>query len=193
MDSTDFWTRFVEAAGPRDGEALMRQLRDTARAEHVDVLEWRFDPLQVELAELAVHRLGATSTRYVVDPDEVVTDGMPADRLVAEWWIETPHVERRLAARSGLVARSADVAIAPVVIPVTTSGPWVECGDVAVDRDVRRVRIPVPPRFGEMHCDAPDLALRWRLATREAFTAYFSRDYRVVDFLGDAYLLARQA
>jgi predicted GNAT superfamily acetyltransferase len=33
-----------------------------------------------------------------------------------------------------------------------------------------------------MMAEAPDLALRWRMATREIFLAYFGRRYRAVDF-----------
>ena len=40
----------------------------------------------------------------------------------------------------------------------------------------------IPPRFTDMLERRPELAYAWRLATREIFTAYLSRGYRVVDF-----------
>ena len=49
--------------------------------------------------------------------------------------------------------------------------------------------------FTEMLSRAPDLALAWRMATREIFTTYFARGYRAVEFFLDrparkgAYLL----
>jgi chorismate synthase len=52
--------------------------------------------------------------------------------------------------------------------------------------------------FTEMQREAPDLALEWRLHSRELFEAYFKRGYRVVDFFLDRgrhrgrYLLARR-
>ena len=57
--------------------------------------------------------------------------------------------------------------------------------------------MPVPPSFGDLQQMQTDLALAWRLTSRAAFTAYFARGYRVVDFLrdgdgGGSYLLARQ-
>jgi predicted GNAT superfamily acetyltransferase len=51
--------------------------------------------------------------------------------------------------------------------------------------------------FTDMQRDAPDLALEWRMQTREAFEAYFARGYRVLDFFLDRahargrYLLAK--
>jgi predicted GNAT superfamily acetyltransferase len=46
---------------------------------------------------------------------------------------------------------------------------------------------------------APGLALEWRMATREIFTAYFARGHRAVEFFLDrearkgTYLLVKQA
>ena len=57
--------------------------------------------------------------------------------------------------------------------------------------------VEIPMGFTEMIFAAPDLALAWRMATRELFTVYFSRGYRAVDFRLDraarkgAYLLIR--
>jgi predicted GNAT superfamily acetyltransferase len=48
-----------------------------------------------------------------------------------------------------------------------------------------------------MLSQAPDLALSWRLTTREIFTTYFGRGYRAVEFFLDrparkgAYLMVR--
>ena len=39
--------------------------------------------------------------------------------------------------------------------------------------------------FTEMLSKAPDLALAWRLVTREIFTTYFARGYRAVEFFLD--------
>ena len=36
--------------------------------------------------------------------------------------------------------------------------------------------------FTEMQQEAPELALEWRLQTREIFESYFARGYRAVDF-----------
>jgi predicted GNAT superfamily acetyltransferase len=49
-----------------------------------------------------------------------------------------------------------------------------------------------------MQRDQPDLALEWRMATRQIFHTYLNRGYRVVDFLfareagRGEYLLARK-
>jgi predicted GNAT superfamily acetyltransferase len=42
--------------------------------------------------------------------------------------------------------------------------------------------VEVPAAFTEMQQVVPDLALRWRLQTRQIFEAYLARGYRAVDF-----------
>src|SRR5262249_50091026 len=132
------------------------------RFDGIDFIEWRFDPCLAAGGALAIHRLGATSTRYFVDPEEPGPDGRSLDRLLAEWWIETPHVKRRLSARRGLIARSADVTTAPVVIRVAPDS-WPTYDGDAVDGVEPRVWIPIPADFDEIQRKAPELALRWRM------------------------------
>ena len=172
------------------GEALKLAQRERALGQGVDLVEWTFDPLQAANAHLNFVGLGAIASEYLVNVYGQLSGplhrGTPTDRLIAEWWIGRPHVERRLAARSALgVARSVEVLDAPLAIEAGQEGDWLAAGPVRPDLDARRVRIPVPPRFGEMQQRETDLALAWRLATRRAFQAYFARGYRAVDFFLD--------
>ena len=117
-------------------------------------------------------------------------------RTAKAYRISTPHVERRLAAPAPVTLRSEEIADAPVVNRLKRAGEWLECADVDLSIDSRRLAVQIPMGFTGMLSGAPDLALAWRLATREIFTTYFSRGYRAVDFFIDrehrrgAYLLA---
>ena len=192
--------------GSRIGERLKAAQRERVLARGMDLIEWTFDPLQAQNAYLNIAVLGCVASTYLIDAYGEMRGplhrGTPTDRLVAEWWIRRPHVERRLALRSGargipLVARASTVADAPSAIDPRPSGAWLEPGGVKTDLDARRILVPVPPNFGELQRQARDLALAWRQASRAAFMSYFARGYRVVDFLrnraegGGAYLLSR--
>jgi len=190
-----------EARGRGLGRALKRAQRDRALAAGVDLVEWTFDPLQAANAHLNVFTLGATSGTYLIDAYGSMSGplhrGTPTDRLIAEWWIRTPHVERRLG-RAGPAIRSAEILSAPEALSATTDDGWARPGDPRLDLDARRVLIAIPPQFTELQVSAGDLALAWRLASREVFTTYFARGYRVVDFLlddrrGGRYLLEAPA
>ncbi len=183
-----------DARGAALGERLKIAQRERAIAAGVDLIEWTFDPLQAQNAHLNISVLGCVASTYRVDAYGALAGplhrGTPTDRLVAEWELVVPHVVRRLARRqdSGTslpTLRTIDLRDVPTAVPVTTEGDWPRSGRALLDLDALRIFVPVPPRFGEMQRDRTDLALAWRLATRAAFTTYFARGYRVVDFLRD--------
>lgn len=190
-----------EARGKGLGVALKLQQRDRALAQGAELVEWTFDPLQATNAHLNFASLGVTAAQYLVDVygpmDGPLHRGTPTDRLIAEWWIRRPHVERRLARQTAGAVRSAEVRDSPAALAAVPLASWPRPGAVKTGLADRRVRIAAPGRFSEMQQQATDVALAWRMATREAFQAYFARGYQAVDFLldresgGGAYLLAR--
>jgi len=189
------------------GRRLKLAQRDRALAMGIELIEWTFDPLQAVNAHLNFARLGAIATTYEIDiygaSSSVLHRGTPTDRLIAEWWIQRPHVERRIAAPgsgaastgAAMLARDRGVADAPVLNEPASHEPWDVPAAAVRTVEGPRVLIRVPARFTEMQAEQADLALAWRLQTRELFTACFARGYRAVDFLkdgrgGGAYLLA---
>lgn len=186
------------------GRALKLEQRERALAMGLDLIEWTFDPLQAVNAHLNFAKLGVISTTYAEniygDSSSVLHRGTPTDRLIVEWWIRRPHVERRIAGNTGdagLTARDSGVASAPVLNALASRDPWdLPPGRVLPHGGAPRVLIRVPARFSEMQAEQPDLARAWRAQTRELFTACFADGYRAVDFFrddraGGAYLLAK--
>jgi len=61
-----------------------------------DLIEWTFDPLEIKNAWLNVVKLGAIARRYYVNhygyTSSVLHQGLPTDRLVAEWWLKSRRV-----------------------------------------------------------------------------------------------------
>ena len=99
---------------------------------------------------------------------------------------------------AGNPARASRVAQGPVLNPPASRDPWDTPAEALLPAQGERVLIRVPARLTEMEAQQPDLALAWRLQTRELFTTCFAHGYRAVDFLkdeqgGGAYLLARTA
>jgi len=174
------------------GERLKWAQRERVLAQGVELVEWTFDPLQAANAHFNLNVLGAVGASYGVDVYGSLAGplhrGTPTDRLIVDWAIGSPHVDRRRRARAGdpdLAVRSADVASAPILIRTTPVAEWVAVAAVEPRFDTRRVSVPVPPRFSEMQQQATDLAMAWRLAAREVMTAAFDAGYRAVDFLRD--------
>jgi predicted GNAT superfamily acetyltransferase len=80
---------------------LGAQLKLAQRKEALDrgirLIEWTFDPLEIKNAYLNLCKLGAIACRYEVDfygvSSSRLQGGLPTDRLVAEWQLDSSRVE----------------------------------------------------------------------------------------------------
>jgi predicted GNAT superfamily acetyltransferase len=149
--------------------------RQDALSRNIDRIEWTFDPLLVKNACFNLVRLGAIVRRYLPNAYGATTsplhNGLPTDRLVAEWWLRSTRV--RHAVSSG----SASKTKAP-------SRPA---------RGKEWVRIRVPPGMDDLARDKPDEAARVQAEIRQEFEHWLGRGYAAtsveLDSTGGAYLL----
>lgn len=78
------------------GRRLKLAQRDDALARGFELIEWTFDPLEIKNAFLNIERLGAIARRYTINQYGVSSSplqgGLPTDRLVAEWWLNSKRV-----------------------------------------------------------------------------------------------------
>ncbi len=83
------------------GRRLKLRQREDALERGIGLIEWTFDPLELKNAFFNIGRLGATIRQYHENVYGVTASplhgGLPTDRLVAEWWIQSERVERILA------------------------------------------------------------------------------------------------
>ena len=93
------------------GRRLKLAQREDALARGISLVEWTFDPLQSRNAYLNICRLGAVARRYLTDvygfTSSPLHAGLPTDRLVAEWHLESARVADILAGKQPL--RPSDV------------------------------------------------------------------------------------
>jgi predicted GNAT superfamily acetyltransferase len=184
------------------GYQLKLLQRERALHAGLDLVQWTYDPLQAMNAHFNFAKLGVVVEEYAVNIYGVSASPLhganPTDRFIADWWIRRSHVERRLAP-AAMTMRDQGVAEAGRInraAPAT--GEWLECVDVDLALDARRLAVEIPMGFTEMLSKAPDLALAWRMATREIFTTYFARGYHAVEFFLDrpsrkgSYLMVKQ-
>jgi predicted GNAT superfamily acetyltransferase len=197
------WSHMLGVAGDARGAGLGFRLkvaqREAALDLGVDLIEWTYDPLQTTNAHLNFARLGVVVEEYVEnvygDSSSPLHRGVATDRFIAQWRLREPHVERRLSAPDGLLARDSSVGAAPVVNPSAVGAGWRTPGRADLAIETRRVLVEVPVGFSDMLRREPQLAIDWRLTTREILTTYFARGYRAVDFFrgtdAGRYLLAQ--
>jgi predicted GNAT superfamily acetyltransferase len=85
------------------GRKLKMAQREDVLARGISLVEWTFDPLQTKNAYFNICRLGAVARRYLTDvygsTSSPLHAGLPTDRLVAEWHLESERVVEILAGK----------------------------------------------------------------------------------------------
>lgn len=155
----------------------LEQRRLVAEAGFAEI-HWTFDPLQVTNAHLNLNKLGAVAAEFVQDAYGESTSplhrGTPTDRLIVHWPVTgapmAPHP-----------AETGDLHAVPVVNPVHMDDGWPMCEEASgVSLGADHVLVCVPDEFSRMLVEAPERALRWRLATRPLFAQILGAGYRAI-------------
>jgi predicted GNAT superfamily acetyltransferase len=135
------------------GRRLKLFQREEALSRGIRLIEWTFDPFELRNAYFNVTRLGAVMRRYLPNLYGITTSplhsGIPTDRLVAEWHLDSERVR----------AAAAGHALGPP-------------GAAAV-------RISVPTEIGEIKKRDPARAVRIQDTLRGEFERWFATRYAV--------------
>jgi predicted GNAT superfamily acetyltransferase len=82
------------------GFRLKLEQRVEALSRGIPRMEWTFDPLEIKNAYLNIHRLGAVIREYRPDfygvSSSRLQGGLPTDRLLAEWELDSDRVQATL-------------------------------------------------------------------------------------------------
>ena len=188
------------------GFKLKRAQWQWVRQQGIERITWTYDPLQSRNAYLNVARLGAVCSRYLPDYYGTMTDsinaGMPSDRFLVDWWVNSPRVNNRLEKRprrpldlGDYFSAGAEIVnptkLSPSGFPQPPEKTWLlESLAESLGAEIPLPEnqppfylVEIPPDIQAMRAAEPDLALRWRRHTREVFTALFARGYLVTDFV----------
>jgi predicted GNAT superfamily acetyltransferase len=78
------------------GRLLKLKQREEAQKAGIELIEWTFDPLEIRNAHFNVERLGVVVRRFIGNLYGITSSrlhgGLPTDRLVAEWHVNSPRV-----------------------------------------------------------------------------------------------------
>jgi predicted GNAT superfamily acetyltransferase len=135
------------------GRALKLFQRKDALVRGMNLVEWTFDPLELRNAHFNFERLGAVARKFIPNcygiTESPLHSGMPTDRLVAEWWLDSPRVKRLLGELGG--------------------------GAPEVSKD--SVRIEIPTNIGTLRHQDRAPAEKIQTAVREQFLKAFASNY----------------
>jgi predicted GNAT superfamily acetyltransferase len=144
-----------EARGLHLGARLKWYQRDWCLARGIDLVRWTYDPMRRLNAGLNIATLGAIVRVYY--PDYYgkmlgINAGLPSDRLLAEWHLNSPGVAAKAAGQTDSVAAATDLTVA------------------------------LPEDYDALVGSDPARALAERLRLRDALVAAFARGEAIIGF-----------
>jgi len=142
------------------GAQLKLEQRREALSRGIRHMEWTFDPLEIKNAWLNIHKLGAIACSYRVNfygvSSSRLQGGLPTDRLLAEWELDSPRVIASLE------------------------------GHPAAYQIEKRILVPASIYEWKASHQNRERALAVQLENREKFQQAFARGQAVLGFTRDA-------
>lgn len=167
------------------GYRLKLHQREQLLGSGVERVRWTFDPLEARNAHLNLRRLGATAFEYRRDvygsSNSPLHAGIGTDRLVVDWAITSPRVERCV---QGMDDRDAEACLdAPVLNPPVMAGDLPCPGPDIAEPSGSIVRVAIPRDIQELKRADLATAVAWRRSVRTALETAFTGGYVAVDLL----------
>ena len=151
-------------------------------------MAWTFDPMQALNANLNLEHLGAIGVKYYRDfygkLGGDLAGELATDRLLALWRLRVPQVLERL---DGKVASPPPEMETAVALASEAGEPL----EPALGLSAPRIGIAAPESANSLFARERDLARRWRMAQRSAFSTYLAKGYVATRFVEGSYHLER--
>lgn len=168
------------------GEQLKWAQREKALRRDLPLITWTYDPLEASNAYLNLHKLGAISNSYQINVygEDFLKfgAGLPSDRFIVEWWLNSERVVRRENLRSAL-EKEISLMNYPSINPSSKSSKFRRIQTLNLEQSEELLLCEIPANMQELKKSDRDLALDWRMKTRRALKSYFEIGYFAVDVI----------
>lgn len=173
------------------GFALKRAQWQMVRHQGIDHITWTYDPLLSRNAHLNIAKLGAVCDTYrrseYGDMRDGLNAGLPSDRFLVDWWVNTRRVERRLSKRARRRLKLDDFSKAELqpLYSLQTKSDLPYPPEHFSPLEGNLTLAEIPSDFSRLKEENFSLARDWRFFSRELFETAFSTGYIVTDFIYD--------
>jgi predicted GNAT superfamily acetyltransferase len=173
------------------GYKLKLAQRDRALAQGINRMTWTFDPLQSLNAHFNFAKLGVIADAYKINFYGETTSsflhqiGNGTDRLWVTWPLDSSRVRDRLQAKDQNRTSNLDLDRITCLIQVGPNNVP-QRGQSSPVTGEKYTSIEIPADINSLQRESPELAVRWREATRWAFTEALSSGYQIEDFYGSS-------
>lgn len=159
------------------GEQLKWRQREIALRKGYDLIKWTFDPLETRNAYLNLTKLNGICNTYIEncygEMKDDINNGLPSDRFEVYWHLKSPHVAKRKSLdMNGMVALNAT--------EKNRAGHLTYKDKDTVEPGADVYSLAVPKQFQQLKAEDPELAMEWRMKTREKFQSLFEAGYSAV-------------
>ena len=171
------------------GYRLKLAQRDRALAQGINRMTWTFDPLQSLNAHFNFTKLGVVADDYKINFYGEATSsflhqiGIGTDRLWVTWLLDSGRVNERLQTKGQSRTSHADLAAIPCLVQVGPNNVPQPARALEIAGQ-HNISIEIPADINAVQRESPELAMRWREATRWAFSEAMASGYQVEDFCG---------
>ena len=171
------------------GYKLKLAQRDRALAQGITRMTWTFDPLQSLNAHFNFAKLGVVADVYKINFYGEATSsflhqiGNGTDRLWVTWPLDSRRVHERLQTKGH--SRTSNIEldrIARLVRVGSNNEP--QRGQTSEVPGEEYLSIEIPADINKLHRENPESTVRWREATRWAFSEAIASGYVIKDFCG---------
>jgi predicted GNAT superfamily acetyltransferase len=158
--------------------------RKLALQEGIKFICWTYDPLQSRNAALNITRLGVRVEEYLPDCygrfPSVIEKGLPSDRFVVSWQVDSARVARCL---QGSSPPAIDLDLPRINETRRNEEGFIVNRGISFSFAEPRLLLEIPANTDDMRVRALKLARQWRLETRRMFQHAFESGRRVLDFV----------
>jgi predicted GNAT superfamily acetyltransferase len=182
-DKKRFWWSHMTAViseyqNHQIGLALKLRQKDDALKEGIDLIEWTFDPLQALNAHFNVSKLGVVVHEYEENvygyTSSPLHRGLPTDRFVAHWNLNSERVRQRLDSQErSVILRDLDR-----MLRINTAD-----GPPNLELEDSPLLLEIPTDLNVLRTSDMERAKAWQNTVRTASLHYFRAGFAVTDFI----------
>ncbi|MGJ7921219.1 GNAT family N-acetyltransferase [Neobacillus sp. LXY-4] len=166
------------------GEKLKWAQREEALKYGYSLITWTYDPLESINGYLNIGKLGAVSGTYIPncygEMEDLLNKGIPTDRFLVEWYIRRDLTDNvsvegwsmEEAVESSVVQWKVGREGVPIISLIRDTAPQIH----------KPVLVAIPKNYRQIRSTNLDVAIDWRMKTRQIFTDYFERGWKVTGF-----------
>ncbi len=174
------------------GFKLKAAQRKEALKRKIPLITSSFDPMQPMNAYFVLGKLGATSNQYEEDYYGETTKssdrGLPTDRLLTKWELESGEVVRRLEAGPPRHDLKKEMKRLKVINELKESAPGLmKPSGTKLNFAEDKFLFEVPYNLQEIKSRDLGIAMEWQSKMRHAFRHYFKKGFVATDFFVTAH------